>query len=129
MREIIKNTNFNTLDTNIQDNLNILLTKINIIRKIWNKPMIVTSGLRTIDEHILIYKKKGILVDIPMKSKHLSGDACDIYDPNKELQNFILNNIRMLEDVGLWCEDFNYTPNWVHFQTIPPKSGKIFFIP
>jgi hypothetical protein len=82
-------------------------------------------------EHLEIYRKKGITDQskIPMKSRHLIGAAIDIYDPNKILQSWVLSNVKVLEEVGLWCEDFSATPNWVHFQILPPASGKRFFKP
>jgi hypothetical protein len=36
---------------------------------------------------------------------------------------------RMLEEAGLFMESPSKTPRWVHFQTVPPKSGKRIFIP
>ena len=115
----------------IKENLKILFGKINQIRDEWNNPMLVTSGFRSMDDHLRIYREKGITdhSKIPMKSKHLFGQAVDISDPNKELQGWCLNNENALEFIGLWCEDFESTPNWVHFQIVPPASGKRFFKP
>lgn len=131
LAEILEGTDFNTLPKEHQDNLLILLEKINKIRTEFAKPMTVTSGYRSMAKHLEIYKKKGITDQskIPMKSRHLSGAAIDIYDPNQVLQKWVLDNIKILEEVGLWCEDFSATPNWVHFQIISPASGKRFFKP
>lgn len=114
-----------------QDNLMTLLERISKIRKDYNKPMKVTSGYRSMEDHKRIYKQKGITDEnkIPMKSRHLVGAAVDISDPKGELQKWCNDNVKVLEEVQLWCEDFNYTQSWVHFQIIPPKSGKRFFIP
>jgi hypothetical protein len=119
------------LETSIQENLNILLQKINVIRTAWARPMTVTSGLRTMEHHLQIYARKGITdpKKIPMKSKHLYGQAVDISDPNRELQNWCKKNISLLESTGLWMEDFSVTKNWCHFQIVPPASGKRFFMP
>ena len=35
------------IDANLKD----LLDKINIVRKTWGKPMLVTSGLRDLEDH------------------------------------------------------------------------------
>jgi len=115
----------------IQNNLKILLEKINKVRLLYNKPMSVTSGLRSMEDHLRIYHNKGIYDDskIPMKSKHLYGEACDISDPRQELQKWCLANIDKLEEIGLWMEDFSATSNWVHMQIVPPKSGNRFFKP
>lgn len=114
----------------IQDNLNILLEKVNKIRQLWGKPMSVTSGLRSMEDHLRIYAQKGITdkSKIPMKSKHLYGQAVDIYDPDLSLTEWLKeNDSQILKDVGLWCEEGN--KNWVHFQIVPPKSGNRWFLP
>lgn len=131
MKELIKDTPISDISLDIQHNLEEVLLRINKIRTAYNKPMKVTSGYRTMQDHIRIYNRKGIMdpKKIPMQSKHLYGKAVDISDPNQDLQKWCLTNIKMLEDVGLWLEDFSATPNWVHFQIEPPKSGKRMFKP
>jgi uncharacterized protein YcbK (DUF882 family) len=113
------------------DNLKDLLNKVNIVRSSYGKPMRPTSGYRSMDDHLRIYKDKGITDQskIPMKSKHLSGLAVDILDPKQELQQWCLNNEAILVQAGLYMEDFSATTNWVHFQSVPPRSGKRYFIP
>ena len=112
-----------------QDNLQTLLVRVNKIRTLWNKPMIVTSGLRTIEDHLRIYKEKGIIdkSKIPMKSKHLYGQAVDISDPKLALTAWLKEVKSRLEDAELWCEEGN--KNWVHFQIVPPGSGVRWFLP
>lgn len=130
LKELIKSVDFNSLDKDTQNNLLILLERINRIRSDFNKSMIVTSGLRSMEDHLRIYKEKGISQDkVPMKSKHLYGQAVDISDPKKELQKWCIDNESKLKQYELWCEDFSATPNWVHFQIVPPKSGNRFFKP
>lgn len=130
LKELLSGNDFEKLPEEHKPNLNILLQKINIIRSNYGKPLIVSSGYRSLEHHKEIYKNKGIPEDkIPMKSKHLSGEAVDIYDPRQELQKWVLNNLTILEHAGLYCEDFAYTKNWIHFQIIPPASNKRFFIP
>lgn len=90
--------------------------------------MIVTSGYRSMEDQKRIYAKKGIS-NYPKRSKHLYCQACDFYDPDGHLKHFIVNNLRLMEEIGLWFEDFFYTENWVHVQIVPPNSGKRFFIP
>lgn len=123
-------------DKEILKNISELLKLVNELESVYGTPFIITSGLRTKETQIKIYKdialKKGIPFDeskVPMKSKHLSGQAVDIFDPHQVLQKWLLENVEKLEDLGLYCEDFAYSPNWVHFQTVAPKSGKRFFIP
>jgi hypothetical protein len=118
----------------IKKNLDELLRRINIIREEWAQPMTVTSGLRSIDDHLRIYKEKAAKEKktfdpkkVPMSSKHLSGEACDIADPKGLLMKWLKANPDILKEAGLWCEDA--TLGWVHFQLSPPKSSKRFFLP
>ncbi len=136
LKELLKGTKLESLPVETQKNLNNLLIKLNKISELYKKPMVVTSGLRTMEDHLRIYREKAIkegkLFDpknVPMGSKHLTGGAADISDPNKELQKWCIINQIKLKELELYCEDFTYTPNWIHFQILPSKSGKLFFIP
>lgn len=127
-QEILKG---NECPPELEANLLELLIRINKVRDAYGLPMTVTSGFRSMKDHLRIYKEKGITdpKKIPMKSKHLFCQSVDIYDPEKKLQKWIKENIKLIEEIGLWMEDFNDTPNWVHFQIIPPTSGNRFFKP
>lgn len=103
-------------------NLATLLERMNVIRKVYGKPMVVTSGLRSDADQARINPGAP-------RSNHLKGAACDILDASGDLQKWVKANVSVLETVGLWCEDFGSTSNWCHFQIYPPKSGKRFFIP
>lgn len=129
--ELIKGSVISDIPLDHQHNLEELLKRVNQVRTAYAKPMIVTSGYRSMQDHLRIYSQKGITdrSKIPMKSKHLYGQAVDISDPNKELQKWCLANVKLLEQIGLWMEDFSATSNWVHFQTLPPGSGRRFFLP
>lgn len=130
MSELLKSAKFDEQSKDIQDNLTELLKRINEIRTLWGHSMTITSGLRTKADQIRIYTAKGIPESkIPWGSKHLTGAAVDIYDPDKKLQEWCLANIAELERIQLWCEHFSATPNWVHFQIFSPKSGNRFFHP
>ena len=120
-----------TLTEEQASNLPILLERINKVRSAWGNPMTVTSGLRSMEDHLRIYREKGITdpSKIPMGSSHLKGAACDIFDPKQELQAWCKANEKLLEEIGLWMEDFSATPNWVHFQIVAPRSGNRFFKP
>lgn len=135
-KELLGNNLISDVDIAIQHNLEELLKVMNLIREKYNKPMIITSGLRNKQDHIRIYSqiasKKGEDFDIskvPMKSNHLYGLACDISCKNNDLQKWCLDNVDFLAEIGVWMEDFSVTPTWVHFQIVPPKSGKRFFMP
>lgn len=131
MSEILRSAKLESQSKEVQDNLAILLERVNKVRAAYGKPMIVTSGLRTMEDHLRIYREKGITDQskIPMRSRHLFGQAVDISDPKRELQQWILKNEKLMEEIGLWFEDFSATPNWVHMQIVPPASGRRFFKP
>jgi hypothetical protein len=65
-----------------------------------------------------------------LKSNHIMGRAVDVFDTvNRDLARWCLRNLDVLERVGLWMEDPQWTPNWCHFQLDPPCSGRRVFIP
>lgn len=131
INELLSNqASFDSLDKKVQDNLKELHKRINIVRLAYGKPMIVTSGLRTVKHHLEIYARKGIYPPkVPMKSNHLSGRAVDFSDSDGKLKAWVKDNIKLMEEVGLWLEDFSATKTWCHFQINPPKSGNRFFLP
>lgn len=136
--ELLKDVPESELTEEQKENLEELLPKLNKLRAAYGKPLRVTSGVRSMKKHLQIYKQKGITdkKKIPMKSKHLLAQAADIVpvDGNvKDFQKFILDNIELMEDIGIYFEDFKYSPTWVHVQSVPfgsyKKGGTIFFIP
>lgn len=135
LKEILGNVDFNVLPKQQQGDVMILLERINKVRAAYGKSMTPSSGYRSMEDHLRIYKEKGItdFSKIPMKSKHLFGQAVDIADPKQELQKWCKANEKMLNDIGLWLEDFSATKNWVHFQMVPYGSWKpgksIYFMP
>lgn len=69
------------------------------------------------------------LGDRPAPSRHITAEASDLPDGDRSLATWCVDNLDVLEELGLWMEDPRWTPTWVHFQTQPPKSGKLVFIP
>lgn len=125
MQEILgKNVKIEDQPQNIQSNLATLLDKVNKLRALYGKPLIVTSGLRTMAQHLAIYAQKGITdkTKIPMKSNHLFGSAVDFSDPDLSITKWLKDNPKVLEDCGLFCEEGN--SNWVHCQSVPFGSYK-----
>lgn len=129
MKELLVKFTEALTDPEILSNLKELHMKINKLRKRYGKPLIVTSGLRSIKHHIEIYKKEHPGQDPPMGSKHLYGLAVDIRDRKGKLKEWCKNNEDFLVEEGFYMEEFSYTPNWVHFQIRPPKSGNRYFKP
>ncbi len=114
-----------------QTNLNDYHRRINIFRKAYGKPMLVTSGVRDLVDHRRIYvekaRKPGEPIRVPMGSKHLTAQAADFADPDGSLVRWAKNNPRVLEEAGLYAEDG--TVGWLHLQSVAPKSGKRWFLP
>lgn len=134
--EIVGNTPLWQIPLDHQINIEKLLKKMNLIRLHWAKPMIVTSGYRTREDHNRIYEeinrkraeKKLLPKRIPLASKHLKGQAVDISDSDGSLYRWCMENEALLVQVGLWCEVKDDQAR-VHFQIVPPLSGRRFFIP
>lgn len=108
-------------------NLTALVEKLNEVRAVWGKPMIITSGLRSREQHDLIYQKMG--KKAPGGSCHLSGEAADIYDRDGRLAAYLMDNLGLLERLGLYLEEPTVTRGWVHLQTRRPGSGRRVFQP
>lgn len=115
--------------------LGILVHKTNMLCEFAGFEPIVSSGYRTMEEHLEIYRRKGVTdpAKIPMHSRHLSCQAVDLYDPDQKLQKIILDNQKWFEDAGMFFEDFSYCKDWVHMQIVRYGSWKpgdsIFFKP
>lgn len=109
-----------------QQNMDMLLKAMAIVREAWGKPMIVTSGWRNEQDMRRIYGND----PYPKGSAHLSGLAVDIADKDGTLNHWLKNDptgITSLEKAGLYCEE-RQGP-WQHFQLGAPKSGRRFFNP
>ena len=63
-------------------------------------------------------------------SRHLTGQAIDLRDSGtRDLARWCLRNIDALEEIGLWMEDPQWTPTWVHLQIVPPGSRRRVYCP
>lgn len=63
------------------------------------------------------------------KSRHITGEAIDIADPDGELDDYLFKNQRVLEEHGLYMENPLATKGWTHLQSAAPRSGNRVFIP
>lgn len=106
----------------VESNLEDHLRRMNLVRTAYNHPMTVNSGLRSDADQARINP------DAP-KSNHLVGNACDIADPDGKVREWVLANLPLMKSIGLWFEDFRWTPGWVHFQRVPPTSGHRIYVP
>lgn len=106
----------------ISDNIDLLLEKMNVIRKAYAKPMIVASGWRPKEIN-------DATKNAAKKSNHTKGLAVDIRDVDGKLWKWVILNLKLMKQLGIYLEDKRWTPTWVHFQIVPPKSEKRIFIP
>ena len=106
-----------------QQNLQDLQKRVQVIRDAWGKPMIVTSGFRTVQDQARINPKV-------KSSAHMEGKAVDFKDDGS-LYNFLKEdyekkgNDSLLVVNGLYME--KGTDGWVHLQSRPTLNR--IFIP
>lgn len=67
-------------------------------------------------------------------SKHLTAQAIDMDDNEAgDFWNWLKDNLYLLKSIGLWIEHPCWTHNeggtWIHFQSVPPKSGRRIYVP
>lgn len=64
-------------------------------------------------------------------SKHITAEALDVRDTvNRDFARWLAKQgVKKLEQFGLYCERFEWTPSWVHLSPFPPASGKRCYIP
>lgn len=130
-------TQLHDLPADIQDNLRDLHRRVAALEAASGLHFEPTSGLRTMARHQAIYaeinakraKKNLAPLRVPLGSRHLYGQAVDIWDPKGKLKQWCAANVQKLADQGIYCEAFEATPTWVHMQSRAPKSGNRFFKP
>ncbi|PTT75175.1 hypothetical protein DBR42_29475 [Pelomonas sp. HMWF004] len=66
-----------------------------------------------------------------VNSKHMTGQAIDIYDPDGDLDDWLMSGEGQAAIValGLWMEHPSATKGWAHLQTVPPRSQRRVFYP
>ena len=63
------------------------------------------------------------------KSKHMTGQAIDLADPEGDLDEWCLANLSALKELGLYLEHPASTKGWTHVQIVAPRSGNRVFYP
>lgn len=106
----------------VSDNIDKLLISLNKFRAAYDKPMTVSSGWRPPSVNADI-------ANAAKKSNHMIGLACDFKDSDGSLDKFCMDNLKLLEQCGLWLEHPDSSPGWTHLQCISPKSGNRVFRP
>lgn len=110
------------LTSEIRANADTTVYRVNKLLEIAKIPGKVSSGWRPPSINAGV---KGAA----KKSKHMTGQACDVADPKGDLGHWCLTHLTELEKVGLWLEHPSKTPTWTHLQIIPPGSGRRVFMP
>lgn len=66
-----------------------------------------------------------------VRSLHILALAADLYDPEGELDEFLLSDKgqAILVSLDLWLEHPSATKGWCHVQRKPPRSGRRVFYP
>lgn len=64
-----------------------------------------------------------------VRSKHMTGQACDLYDPVGVIDDWLMDNLPADRSLELWMEHPSATKGWAHVQIIPPASQKVVFYP
>lgn len=59
------------------------------------------------------------------KSLHMTGLACDLEDPDNELDKLIQSKPELLDKYGLWLEHPDSTPKWTHLDKGTRTQRKI----
>lgn len=98
------------------------IDKANAVLELFGSNRRVTSGWRPAEINAAT---KGA----SPTSRHMTCQAVDLEDNNRELMGWCLNNKDLLVKLDLYLEDPRSTPTWVHMQTVPPASGHRFFMP
>lgn len=62
-------------------------------------------------------------------SSHKVGKGVDVYDPDGDLDNWIMTNRQVLVDLDLAIEHPSATRGWCHITDRLPKSGNRIFYP
>jgi hypothetical protein len=112
---------YEDLSPELQANSLETLKRVNAFRAIYNIPMIVTSGYRTVEHNAAIGGAKD--------SSHCECKAIDFADKDNKLKDYIIANPDILDKCDLYQEDPASTPTWVHLTIRPPASGVRVFKP
>jgi hypothetical protein len=110
------------LTEEIHANVAILLPRINRLMQMFGQERSVNSG----------WRPPAVNANTPnaaLKSKHMTGQAVDLSDPEGDLDEWCMENQDLLQQEGLWLEHPSATKGWCHLQSVAPKSQKRVFYP
>lgn len=96
----------------LENNLKLLLEAVNKLRKLYGKPMYVSSGYRP--------GKYNKAAKGAPNSSHLTCQAVDFKDADGAIKAWI--TIDILKECGLYQEHPSRTLTWCHLQVRPTKN-------
>jgi hypothetical protein len=111
----------NDLTLEVDDNATKLLEAVNTFLDNYQPTLLVSSGWRP--------KTHNTKIGGAPSSNHIKGLAIDIKDTDNRVFQYVLQNLKLAEQLGLYFEDKRWTPTWVHIQLVKPKSGNRIFVP
>lgn len=71
----------------------------------------------------------GQVKNAAVRSKHMTGEAVDLFDPEGEIDDWCAAHPMALASLGLWMEHPSATKGWCHVQSTAPRSGNRIFYP
>lgn len=110
-----------SLDKIFRDNATNLLTRVNRLMRQFGHNRRIIYGFAPLTPPSEEMYKAEFAVLLP--SKHQSAEAVDLADPDGDLDQWLLDNQRLLEACGLWIEHPAATRGHCHLQSAPPKGG------
>jgi hypothetical protein len=110
------------LTPEIEGNALELIDRVNLLLDSFGETRKVNSGWRPPEVNAKT-------VGAALKSKHMTGRAVDLADPDGDLDQWCLENENELVRLQLWQEHPAATKGWCHLQSVPPKSNRRCFYP
>lgn len=115
----------------IEANLVRLAAAMTAVEVAYGRRLAVTSGFRTFDDQVRVYKEinknRAVKLATPLRSAHLVGLAADLFDRNGLFWDWLMNNIPLLETLGIFLEQKR--GQWCHLTLARPRSGNRIFQP
>jgi len=116
------------LNETIKGNAQVTVNKANLLLAQFKQATGDTT-LRKVNSGWRPPRVNGATLNAAPNSKHMTGQAIDISDPDGDFDDWLLNTPSVLESVDVYMEHPSATKGWVHIQTVPPKSKRRVFYP
>ena len=106
------------LTEEVKDNAIKLLNKINqLLQELGITEVSVSSGFRPSSVN-------NATPHAAKRSLHMSGHACDIFDPNGSLDNLVISRPDLLKKYSLWVENPSNTSTWCHLDDSTSRTDR-----